>query len=60
MTQKPYKFKTQETGEFYYICPVCDEEVQENGECFESREPCYYCPPDVCEGCGAGQCDESC
>ena len=49
-----------EDGEVFYNCTECENEVTESGECFESDEPCYYCPPDVCTECGRGSCDQSC
>lgn len=44
----------------YYTCAECGKECQEKGECFEGEEPCYYCPPEICESCGRGYCDQSC
>jgi hypothetical protein len=43
------------------VCPTCGEEVQEDGNCPVSAEPCYYCPDDgTCRTCGRGSCDQSC
>ena len=49
-----------EDGAVIYKCRECDFEVSEDGKCSEGAEPCYYCPPETCEGCGRGFCDQSC
>jgi len=49
-----------EGGKTIYKCKECDFEVQPDGQCFETSEPCYYCPPETCHGCGRGFCDQSC
>lgn len=51
---------TLDDGEVFYRCAECDTICQENGECFEGEEPCYYCPPYECKLCGRGFCDQSC
>lgn len=48
-------------GKIIYKCKECDFEVDEDGRCSESEEPCYYCPEDgTCTSCGRGNCDQSC
>jgi hypothetical protein len=47
-------------GEVTFKCNGCEWECDESGECFEGEQPCYYCPPEACENCGRGWCDNSC
>jgi len=62
MTNKPKTFckATMDDGSDVYKCLLCHSEVDENGDCLDGAEPCYYCPPETCGGCGRGFCDQSC
>jgi len=49
----------REDGSVDYKCSECGCDVDEQGQCGEGQEPCFYCPPEVCL-CGRGFCDQSC
>lgn len=47
-------------GSIKYKCCECGYEVDSSGFCREGSLPCHYCPPESCESCGRGFCDQSC